>query len=167
MKGWFFKRYQKKAGGAVPSANRILLLRDRNGDGVAEERVVLLDGLTSPFGMALVGNDLYVANTDALVRFPYKEGETHIAAAGEKVIDLPGGTLNHHWTKNVVANADGSKLYVAIGSNSNVAENGLDKEEGRAQRRRVLRLAVLVLRQSSRHASETGEARCCGERDGS
>ena len=133
LKGWFFKRYQKKAGGTVPSANRILLLRDRDGDGVAEVREVLLDGLTSPFGMTLVGNDLYVANTDALVRFPYKDGETHIAAAGEKVIDLPGGTLNHHWTKNVVANADGSKLYVAIGSNSNVAEHGLDKEEGRAQ----------------------------------
>src|SRR6185295_10735106 len=89
LKGWFFKRYQKKAGGTVPSANRILLLRDRDGDGVAEVREVLLDGLTSPFGMTLVGNDLYVANTDALVRFPYKDGETHIAAAGEKVIDLP------------------------------------------------------------------------------
>jgi glucose/arabinose dehydrogenase len=133
LKGWFFKRYQRKAGGTVPSANRILLLRDRDGDGVAEDRMVLLEGLTSPLGMTLVGNDLYVANTDALVRFPYQEGETKITAAAEKVVDLPGGDLNHHWTKNVVASPDGSKLYVAIGSNSNVAENGLDKEEGRAQ----------------------------------
>ena len=133
IKGRFFKKYQKKAGGAVPSANRILLLRDADGDGVAEERVPLLEGLTSPFGMVLVGGDLYVANTDALVRFPYKEGDTRITAPAAKVIDLPAGTLNHHWTKNVVASPDRSKLYVAIGSNSNVAENGLDKEEGRAQ----------------------------------
>ena len=133
LKGWFFKRYQKMAGGTVPSANRILLLRDKDADGIAEEREVLLEGLTSPFGMTLVGNDLYVANTDALVRFPYKPGETHIPAPPEKVIDLPGGRLNHHWTKNVVASPDGSKLYVAIGSNSNVAENGLSNEEDRAQ----------------------------------
>jgi glucose/arabinose dehydrogenase len=132
FKGWFFKRYQKQAGGAVPSANRISLLRDANGDGVAEERLVLLDRLASPFGIALVGSDLYVANTDALVKFPYTEGQTRITAPGMRVSDLPAGPLNHHWTKNVVASPDGSKLYVAVGSNSNVAENGLDREEGRA-----------------------------------
>jgi glucose/arabinose dehydrogenase len=132
IKGWFMNRFQKKAGAGVPSANRITLLRDADGDGAAETKSVFLQGLTSPFGMALVGNDLYVADTDALLRFPYATGKPSIAEAGVKVIDLPGGTINHHWTKNVVANADGSKLYVSIGSNSNVAENGLDKEVGRA-----------------------------------
>jgi glucose/arabinose dehydrogenase len=132
IKGWFFKRYQKKAGGAVPSANRITLLRDSDGDGVAETRSVLLAGLNSPFGMALVGNVLYVANADALVRFPYSEGQTQVTATATKVADLPGGPLNHHWTKSLIASADGSKLYVGVGSNSNVAENGIEKEEGRA-----------------------------------
>ena len=132
IKGWFFKRYQKKAGGAVPSANRITLLRDADGDGVAETRSVFLSGLNSPFGMTLVGDVLYVANTDALVRFPYSPGQTQITAASTKVVDLPGGPLNHHWTKNVIASADGSRLYVSVGSNSNVAENGIEKEEGRA-----------------------------------
>ena len=132
IKGWFVKRFHKKAGGAVPSANRITLLRDADGDGAAETRTVLLAGLTSPFGIALVGDVLYVANTDAVVRFPYEAGQTQISAAGTRVVDLPGGALNHHWTKNVVASADGAKLYVAVGSNSNVAENGIEKEEGRA-----------------------------------
>src|SRR5687768_16173777 len=132
IKGWFFKRFQKKAGGAVPSANRITLLRDADGDGVAEMRTVLLAGLTSPFGMALVGSTLYVANTDALVRFPYTRGETRITAPATVVTTLPGGTLNHHWTKNVVASRDGRRLYVAVGSNSNVAEHGMDKEVERA-----------------------------------
>jgi glucose/arabinose dehydrogenase len=132
IKGWFFKLFQKKAGGAVPSANRITLLRDADGDGVAETRSVFLSGLYSPFGMTLVGNNLYVANSDAIVRFPYKEGETELKAPGVKVVDLPAGPLNHHWTKNVIASADGSKLYVAVGSNSNVAENGIAAEEGRA-----------------------------------
>jgi glucose/arabinose dehydrogenase len=132
IKGWFFKRYQKKAGGAVPSANRITLLRDADGDGVAETRSVLLDHQTSPFGMALVGDALFVANTDAVVRFPYTEGQTVITVRGSKLVDLPAGPLNHHWTKNLVASADGSKLYVAIGSNSNVAENGVENEQGRA-----------------------------------
>ena len=132
IKGWFFKRFQKKAGGAVPSANRITLLRDADGDGVAEMRSVLLAGLTSPFGMALVGNALYVANTDALVRFPYMRGDTRIIAPSTVVTRLPGGTLNHHWTKNVVASRDGRRLYVAVGSNSNVAEHGMDKEVERA-----------------------------------
>jgi glucose/arabinose dehydrogenase len=132
IKGWFFKLFQKKAGGAVPSANRITLLRDADGDGVAETRSVFLSGLYSPFGMTLVGNTLYVANSDAVVRYPYKEGETEIKAPGVKVVDLPAGPINHHWTKNVIASSDGSKLYVAVGSNSNVAENGIAAEEGRA-----------------------------------
>jgi glucose/arabinose dehydrogenase len=132
IKGWFFKYFQKRAGGAVPTANRITLLRDADGDGVADLRSTFLSGLNSPFGMELVGNTLYVANTDAIVRFPYAWGRTSIDAAPVKVIDLPGGRLNHHWTKNVIANADGSRLYVAVGSNSNVAENGIEKEGGRA-----------------------------------
>ena len=132
IKGWFFKRYQKKAGGAVPSANRITLLRDTDGDGMAETRSTFLSALNSPFGMALVNNVLYVANADALVRFPYSQGQTMITASATKVIDLPGGPLNHHWTKNVIASTDGSKLYVSVGSNSNVAEHGIEQEEGRA-----------------------------------
>jgi glucose/arabinose dehydrogenase len=132
IKGWFFKHFQKKAGGAVPSPDRITLLRDGDGDGVAETRSVLLSGLHSPFGMALVGDSLYVADTDAVMRFPYKQGETKIMASGTKVVDLPAGPINHHWTKNVVASPDGSKLYVGVGSNSNVAENGIAAEEGRA-----------------------------------
>ena len=132
LKGWFMKRYMKKAGAAVPSANRITLLRDRDGDGVAETRTVLLDSLYSPFGMALVGDDLYVANSDAVVRFPYHSGDTRITAKATKVVDLPAGTINHHWTKNVIASPDGLTLYVSVGSNSNVGENGLVAEEGRA-----------------------------------
>jgi glucose/arabinose dehydrogenase len=132
IKGWFFKRYQKKAGGGVPSANRITLLRDADGDGVAETRSALLTGLNSPFGMALVGSVLYVANGDALVRFPYSEGQTQITASPTKVADFPPGPLNHHWTKSLLASPDGTKLYVGIGSNSNVAEHGIDKEQGRA-----------------------------------
>jgi glucose/arabinose dehydrogenase len=132
IKGWFFKHFQKKAGGGVPSADRITLLRDGDGDGVAETRSVLLSGLYSPFGMALVKDTLYVANSDAIVRFPYTPGETKITAAAVKVVDLPAGPINHHWTKNVVASPDGAKLYVAVGSNSNAAENGIAAEEGRA-----------------------------------
>jgi glucose/arabinose dehydrogenase len=132
IKGFFFKFFQKKAGAAVPSANRITLLRDADGDGVAETRAVFLSGLNSPFGMALVGNVLYVANSDAVVRFPYTAGVTHITAAPVKVAALPGGPLNHHWTKSLIANADGSRLYVGVGSNSNVAEFGMHKERERA-----------------------------------
>ncbi len=132
IKGWFFKHFQKKAGGAVPSPNRITLLRDADGDGIAETRSVFLSGLYSPFGMALVGNVLYVADSDAILRFPYTPGETKIAATGVKVVDLPAGPINHHWTKNVIASADGSKLYVSVGSNSNELENGVAVEEGRA-----------------------------------
>ena len=123
---------QKRAGAGTPSADRITLLRDADGDGVAETRSVLLEKLSSPFGMALVGPDLYVANTDAIIKFPYKEGQTRIEDPGVKVTDLPAGTINHHWTKNIIASADGSKLYATAGSNSNVAENGMEAEEGRA-----------------------------------
>ncbi|MBB6095907.1 glucose/arabinose dehydrogenase [Povalibacter uvarum] len=132
LKGWAMKQAMKKAGAAVPSANRITLLRDADGDGKAELQTPFLQGLNSPFGMALSGSTLYVANTDGLMRFTYKPGATSITDKGTKVADLPGGDLNHHWTKNVIANADGSKLYVTVGSNSNVAENGMDKEEQRA-----------------------------------
>lgn len=132
IKGWFFKHFQKKAGGAVPSANRITLLRDADGDGVAEVRSVFLSGLSSPFGMALVGNTLYVANTDAVVRFPYATGDTAITAPATVVRALPAGRINHHWTKNVVASPDGKRLYVAVGSNSNAAENGIAAEAERA-----------------------------------
>ncbi len=132
IKGFVMKQAMKRAGSAVPSADRITLLRDTDGDGVADERAPFLKGLRSPFGMVLVGSHLYVANTDALVRFPYTRGETSIAAPGEKVTDLPGGPLNHHWTKNVIANEGGTKLYVTVGSNSNVAEHGMAKEEERA-----------------------------------
>jgi len=117
---------------AVPSPDRITLLRDANGDGIAETKSVFLDGLHSPFGMALVGNVFYVANTDAVVSFPYSEGETEITAKPTKITDLPAGSINHHWTKGLIANADGSKLYVSVGSNSNILENGLAAEEERA-----------------------------------
>lgn len=132
LKGWIMKRVMKRAGAGVPSANRITLLRDADGDGVAEMKTVFLQGLNSPFGMALVGNDLYVANTDALVRFPYASGDTQITAPGTTVVALPAGPLNHHWTKNVIASRDGTRLYVTVGSNSNVAEHGIEQEKGRA-----------------------------------
>jgi len=132
IKGWIKKLFMKRAGAGVPSANRITLLRDADGDGMAETRTVFLQGLNSPFGMALVGRNLYVANTDAVVRFAYSDGATQITEPGVKVADLPAGPLNHHWTKNVIASRDGSRLYVTVGSNSNAGENGLDKEEGRA-----------------------------------
>lgn len=132
IKGWIMKMVMGKAGAGVPTANRISLLRDRNGDGVADAKSVFLDGLNSPFGMALVGNDFYVANTDAVTRFPYTPGEIRITAPGVKVMDLPAGPLNHHWTKNLIASNDGTRLYATVGSNSNVAENGIDKEAGRA-----------------------------------
>lgn len=132
IKGWVMKKVMKRAGSGVPSPNRITLLRDADHDGVAETRTVFIEGLNSPFGMTLVGNDFYVADTDRLLRFDYQPGATRVLGPGAKVVDLPGGTLNHHWTKNVIASRDGKKLYVTVGSNSNVAENGLDKEEGRA-----------------------------------
>jgi glucose/arabinose dehydrogenase len=132
IKGWFMQKAMKRAGSAVTSANRITLLRDTDGDGRADRRSTFLSGLNSPFGMDLVGDTLYVADTDALLRFPYREGETAITAPGTKVADLPGGALNHHWTKNVLASPDGATLYVTVGSNSNVAENGIAVEADRA-----------------------------------
>jgi len=132
LREWIMAQVMEEAGAAVPSADRITLLRDGDGDGVAEQRSVLLDDLTSPFGMQLVGDVLYVANTDALVAFPYREGETEITAEPRKVVDLPAGAPNYHWTKNVIASPDGGRLYVTVGSNSNIAEHGLDKEQHRA-----------------------------------
>ena len=132
IRGRVMTRLMKEAGSAVPSANRITLLRDADGDGVAEERHVFLKGLNSPFGMVLVGEDLYVANTDAVLRFRYQEGDTSLTESGVKLVDLPAGTRNHHWTKNLIASTDGRKLYVTVGSNSNVAEHGLTEEVGRA-----------------------------------
>ena len=132
IKGWVMKKVMKRAGAGVPSANRITLLRDADGDGIAETQTVFLRGLNSPFGMSLVGHDLYVADTDAVLRFPYKGGETQITSPGVKVVDLPAGPINHHWTKNVIASRDGSHLYVTVGSNSNAGEYGLDKEDHRA-----------------------------------
>ncbi|MCP1648386.1 PQQ-dependent sugar dehydrogenase [Pseudomonas nitroreducens] len=132
LKDWVAGKVMAKAGASVPSANRITLLRDADGDGVPEQRSVLLEGLFSPFGMALVDNWLYVANADAVVRFPYQTGETTISAPAEKVVDLPGGPINHHWTKNILASPDGRYLYATVGSNSNVGENGLEAEKNRA-----------------------------------
>lgn len=132
IKGWVMKLIMKKAGAGVPSANRISLLRDSNGDGVADLHSVLIDGLNSPFGMTLIGDNLYVANTDAILRFPYQSGDTRITAAGIKLTDLPAGDINHHWTKNIIASPDGNRLYVTVGSNSNVAEHGMDVEKERA-----------------------------------
>ncbi len=132
VKGRAMKKVMKRAGAAVPSANRITLVRDANGDGTPETRTAFLENLNSPFGMALVGETLYVANTDAVVAFPYRTGQTQIRAAGKKVADLPGGPLNHHWTKNLIASRDGKRLYATVGSNSNAGENGLEKEERRA-----------------------------------
>lgn len=132
LKGYFFRKFQKKAGGAVPSANRITLLRDTDGDGVADVRTAFLTGLTSPFGMAVAGNVLYVADTDALLSFEYQPDSTAITSPAKKLADLPAGPINHHWTKNVIAHANGSTLYVSVGSNSNAAENGIAAEEGRA-----------------------------------
>lgn len=132
LKGWAMGLVMKRAGAAVPSANRISLLRDADGDGVAEHRSVLLGGLNSPFGMALIGERLFVANADAVLSFPYRAGDTAITAPGAQLLALPGGPINHHWTKGLLASADGNKLYVSVGSNSNVAERGMAAEVGRA-----------------------------------
>jgi glucose/arabinose dehydrogenase len=132
IRGWVQKLFMKRAGAVTPSANRITLLRDADGDGSAETRSVFLKDLNSPFGMVLVGEDFYVANTDAIVKFPYHEGDTKITAPGVKLADLPAGTINHHWTKDLTASPDGSKLYATVGSNSNIAENGIEAEANRA-----------------------------------
>jgi glucose/arabinose dehydrogenase len=132
IKGWVMKKVMARAGAGTPSANRITLLRDADGDGKSEVRTVFLESLNSPYGMALVGNTLYIANSDAVVSFPYQEGQTKITAAATKVTDLPAGPINHHWTKNLIPNKDGSKLYVTVGSNSNAGENGIEAETDRA-----------------------------------
>jgi glucose/arabinose dehydrogenase len=133
IRGWAMKQLTNRAGAGVPSANRITLLRDQDGDGVAETRSTLLAGLNSPFGMALIGADLYVANTDAILRFHYRAGELQIHEAGTVVTKLPAGPINHHWTKNILASTDGALLYVTVGSNSNVGEKGLQNEGDRAR----------------------------------
>jgi len=132
IKGWIEGVVMDWAGAGVASADRITLLRDADGDGIPETRSVFLSDLHSPFGMALVGDDFYVANTDAVVRFPYEDGATEITAPGETVVELPAGPINRHWTKSLVASPDGAQLYVGVGSNSNVGENGMEAEEGRA-----------------------------------
>jgi glucose/arabinose dehydrogenase len=131
LRSWVQKQFMARAGANTPSANRITLLRDANNDGVAETKTVFLRNLFSPFGMALVGNDFYVANADAIVRFPYTQGATSIAAPGVKVAALPAGR-NHHWTKSLLASRDGRRLYVGVGSNSNVGDNGMNEEVNRA-----------------------------------
>ncbi|RZJ16700.1 MAG: sorbosone dehydrogenase family protein, partial [Brevundimonas sp.] len=131
LRGWIMGKVMGRAGAAVPSPDRITLLRDADGDGVAEMKTAFLTGLRSPFGMALIGDRLYVANADAVVAFPYATGQTRIDAAPAHVADLPAGR-NHHWTKSLVASPDGSRLYVGVGSNSNIGENGLDEEVDRA-----------------------------------
>ena len=131
LRDWIQGLVMQRAGARAESVDRITLLRDADGDGTAELKTVFLDNLHSPFGMALVGDRLYVANADALVAFPYRTGETAITAAPVKIADLPAGR-NHHWTKSLVASPDGARLYVGVGSNSNVAENGLDEEADRA-----------------------------------
>lgn len=132
MTGMVMRYLMNKAGAGVPSANRISLLRDADGDGKAELKTAFLTGLNSPFGMALVGDTLYVANTDAVLGFPYSEGATQITAKGREVTKLNALAPNNHWTRNLAASDDGKKLYIAVGSNSNIGENGMDTEKGRA-----------------------------------
>jgi glucose/arabinose dehydrogenase len=133
IKGLIFQWALNFAGAGVPSPNRIVLLRDADGDGVAETRSNFLEGLNSPFGMALIGDKLYVADTDALLRFDYADGATEIKGEGTKIADLPAGPINLHWTKSLAASPDGSRLYVGVGSNSNAGENGPGADKGRAQ----------------------------------
>lgn len=152
LKGWVMSKAMARAGAAVPSPDRITLLRDGDGDGVAEQRFVFAQGLRSPFGMALVGHALYVANTDGIVRFDYRPGATRVDGPGTPVVDLPAGPINHHWTKNLIASPDGRHLYATVGSNSNIAENGIEREDGRAAiwqvdlQRRTKRLYATGLR---------------------
>ncbi len=129
IKGWITKMVEGRAGAGTPSANRITLLRDADGDGVAETKTAFLEGLNSPFGMALVGDDFYVADSDAIMKFPHHADDTKITAPGVKLTDLPAGTINHHWTKDLTASPDGTKLYATVGSNSNV---GIEAETNRA-----------------------------------
>jgi glucose/arabinose dehydrogenase len=132
VKDYIAGKIKGLAGTGAPAGQRISLLRDADGDGVAETRTVFIDHLNAPYGVALVGNDLYVANTDAILRFSYTPGATQITRPGVKLTDLPAQSPNHHWTKAMTASPDGSKLYVGVGSNSNITENGIGVEEGRA-----------------------------------
>ena len=131
IKGFIAKRVLTKAGAATPSADRITLFRDADKDGVAEIRSVFLENLTSPFGMQLVNGVLYIANADAIVTVPYSDDDLVASTVPEKFFALPAG-INHHWTKNIIVSPDGSKLYASVGSNSNIGENGMDIEGGRA-----------------------------------
>ncbi len=133
ISGEIHKLVMRHAGsGQHPSPNRIILLRDAARSGHAQQRFTFLTGLNSPFGMVLVGENLYIADTDAVLRFPYHAGDTAIRAQPTKITDLPAGTINHHWTKSLAASPDGRTLYVGVGSNSNAAENGLAAEYERA-----------------------------------
>ena len=132
VKDYIQGKVKARAGSAAKGGNRITLLRDTNGDGKPDLQTVFIDHLHSPFGVVLVGNTLYVANTDAIVAFPYTTGETRITAPPAHLADLPAGPINHHWTKSLTASPDGSKLYVGVGSNSNITENGMTAEQGRA-----------------------------------
>lgn len=131
-KDYIAGKIKGRAGTGAPAGQRISLLRDQDGDGLPEVRTVFIDHLNSPYGVVLVGNDLYVAATDAILRFPYTPGETQITAPGVKLTDLPAQSPNHHWTKSMTASPDGSKLYVGVGSNSNITENGIGVEQDRA-----------------------------------
>lgn len=132
LRGYVMKLVMARAGAGVPSPNRIILLRDADGDGQAELKTNYIENLVSPFGMAVVGNKLYVANAGSIVAFPYTAGAEKIEAPPEKIVDLPGGPINHHWTKSLIASDDGRFLYVGVGSNSNVGENGMEAEKDRA-----------------------------------
>ena len=133
LRGFFMRRIMGRAGAGMPSANRLILLRDAKGDGIGDIRSVFLEGLNSPFGIALIDDQLFVADTDAIRKYTYHDGQTHIDDPGSILTELPAGRINHHWTKNLAASPSGRLLYVSIGSNSNVGENGLAAEEGRAQ----------------------------------
>ncbi len=165
--GWV----QSFAGAKQKAANRITLLRDTNGDGKPDVRTVFIDHLHSPFGVALVGGDLYVADTDALLRFPYVTGQTSITAPGTTVTELPGGPIDHHWTKSLVASRDGSKLYVGVGSNSNITENGIGAELNRAAVWEVDRATGRLATLRDRHPQSDGarlgaaERRALGSRE--
>jgi glucose/arabinose dehydrogenase len=131
-KQFIFNWIEQQAHSSVKAGQRILLLRDTNGDGVTDMQTIFLDHLHSPFGMVLVGNDFYVANTDGVMRYPYSQGETQITAPGTLLTELPGGPIDHHWTKSLTASPDGTKLYAGVGSNSNITENGIEAEKDRA-----------------------------------
>lgn len=132
IRDWIIGKKHADNVGKYYSANRITLLRDKDKDGIADESHVFLEGLNQPLGMLILNNYFYVANTDALWRFPYQTGQNKIMGKGEKILDLPAGKHNRHWARNLLANKEGTKIYVSVGSGSNVAEHGLDNEIGRA-----------------------------------